>query len=181
MSRASWILALALAVPSIASAQSAPSTKDAGDVGITMGYPVGIGLLWHVTDDIAVRPEFTFGWTTSESDFAGDALDRSITSISFGASGLFYLTRDEALRTYVSPRVVWSHQSSDNSSLDSDGLAVSGAFGAQYQLSGRFGVFGEIGVQYSHSSSDSTLSILSATTTSDSWGPRTAIGAVLYF
>ena len=55
---------------------------------------------------------------------------------------------------------------------------MSGSFGAQYRLSDRFGVYGEIGIQYSHSASD-TIIISSATT--HSWGTRSGVGAILYF
>ena len=171
-SRARRVLALLLfVVPSLASAQ------EAGDVGIAMGYPTTAGLIWHLSDTIAVRPDVTFAWTSTDGDAI---LDRTSTTVGLGASALLYLSHVDALRTYVSPRFGWSHNSSESSSTNfaSDTYSFSGSFGAQYRLGDRFGVYGEIGIQYSQATSD-TIIITSAT--SHSWGMRSGVGAILYF
>ena len=171
-SPARWVLpVLLVVVPTVASAQ------EAGDVGIAMGYPTAAGLIGHLSDRLAVRPDVTFAWTSTDSDVI---LDRTSTTVGLGVSALVYLSHVDALRTYVSPRFAWSHNSSDNSvsNFASDTYSVSGSFGAQYRLSDRFGVYGEIGIQYSHSASD-TIIISSATT--HSWGTRSGVGAILYF
>ena len=46
--------AVALAVASEAQAQDTPR------VGLTMGYPATVGVIWNVADRFALRPEMTF-------------------------------------------------------------------------------------------------------------------------
>ena len=48
-----WTSALILLVCGMGSANA----QDNPRVGLTMGYPTSIGVLWHVTDRIAIRPE----------------------------------------------------------------------------------------------------------------------------
>ena len=50
-----WMLVALLFVPSVAAAQ-AP-----GDVGVFMGYP-NLGLIWQVTEKVAIRPEISFSY-----------------------------------------------------------------------------------------------------------------------
>ena len=33
------------------------AAQEKGNVGITMGFPASVGLLWHATEKIAVRPD----------------------------------------------------------------------------------------------------------------------------
>jgi hypothetical protein len=54
----------------------------------------------------------------------------------------------------------------------------------QYAISPRFGVFGEVGVGYSHGHQEfetSNTSLLNSTINTDSWNTRTGIGLMLYF
>ena len=51
--RSTACLALVLAACGTASAQ------DHGPVGITMAFPTSIGAIFHATDKVAIRPEFT--------------------------------------------------------------------------------------------------------------------------
>src|SRR2546430_13392771 len=86
------------------------------------------------------------------------------TGVGAGISAVFYMGRWDALLTYVSPRFAYSRastsastsgstligQSTSNSTFSS--YLTSGAFGAQYALGRRFGLFGEVGVSYSRTS-----------------------------
>ena len=36
--------------------------------GVTMGYPASIGVLWHMSEAVAVRPEFSFDFFSSETE-----------------------------------------------------------------------------------------------------------------
>ena len=89
------------------------------------------------------------------------------TAVGVGVSALFYVYRWDALRAYLSPRVSYSRTgssttSSSGSATDSRvwSYLTSGSFGAQYSLGRRFGLFGEIGLGYS-----ATTSTLSTTLT----------------
>jgi hypothetical protein len=153
----------------MAAAPGAAHAQDAPKVGLTMGYPGSIGVLWRVADRVAVRPEITLSRSTGEargSDLAGVApssTDES-TGVGAGISALFYVRRSDALRAYVSPRFAYTRASTSASTGGSTVVALStsnstfqsyltsGSFGAQYALGRRFGVFGEVGVSYSRTS-----------------------------
>lgn len=128
-----------------------------------MGYPSAIGVLWHIADRIAIRPETTFSSGSSDSSSSNPIVGTDTSSspsdnwmVGVGVSALFYVTRADALRTYVTPRFAYSKTNTSTStagssvSSTSDGWAytTSGSFGAQYSLGRHFGVFGELGVSY---------------------------------
>ena len=72
-------------------------------VGISMGYPASIGVLWHLSDRVAVRPEFSFTLTDSSSESIIDD-ESNFWSLGTGVSVLFYSSLTDNLRTYVAPR-----------------------------------------------------------------------------
>jgi len=188
----------------------AASAQDDPRVGITMGYPASVGIIWHVNDRVALRPEvnaqkssgeFT---TTTSIAFGPTTTTTTGTSTSdawqvgVGVSALFYLTTHDALRTYVSPRWSYIRTSSSNTSSSApppsqttgsvgNGNFVSGSFGAQYALGKRFGVFGEVGVGYTHSDSAPLPPaaaggvVVSSQTTTRTLATRSGAGVILYF
>jgi hypothetical protein len=189
-------------LPGIASAQDTPK------IGLSMGYPAAIGVIWHVTDRVAVRPEISV--TKSATEFIGSSVTFSSGGVltntttttttdtwqsSGGLSALFYLSRHDKLRTYLSPRWAYTHVSSSPSSTNSTvtsvvtgttghGNFVSGAFGAEYALGDRFSMFGEIGLGYNRTVSSpltnsSLLTIGGSRATNLS--TRSGAGVVLYF
>ena len=178
--RTACVLALALSCLSPAAA----SAQDKGDAGLAIAAPMAIGMIWHVSDRFAVRPDVTFA--LSETDGEGTIPDISSRSITLGISGLLYTHRWDQLRTYISPRFTYSHASSEvdgtvsvsDSTLSSWGL--SGSFGAQYSLGTRFGVFAEAGLSYSSQQSE-TPSLGGIDRTTWTFGTRTAVGGILYF
>jgi hypothetical protein len=174
-------LSLLLAAAGTASAQ------DAKKVGITMGYPTSVGVLWHVSDKVAIRPELSFGGGTAETTGSGISVSSDNFTVTTGVSALFYLHTDDKLRTYVTPRFTYSHASttSDSSSITNfsaeqtgNATGVQGLFGAQYGLGNRFAVFGELGFGFAHTTQKSSSSPTKGT--SDSWGTRSAVGIVFY-
>ena len=80
--------AAVLVLPVLFVAQSAPAlAQDKGDVGISMGYPVSVGVVFHLTDSVALRPEISFTHISSDSDSAfGD-----ITTLTRSASADCYM------------------------------------------------------------------------------------------
>jgi hypothetical protein len=142
-----------------------------------------------------VRPEVGFSIASSDDEFSADS-----KGVSVGGSVLFYVSKWEQVRAYVSPRVLYGHITSESTgavgvSLKNSTYNVVGSFGAQYTPHKRFAVFGEVGLGYSHSESSTTttLSIPSVlppgleptrpttTSTQTGFGTRTTVGAIFYF
>ena len=154
--------------------------------GLTMGFPTAVGFLWHVSDRVAVRPEIDI--SRSETKTEGSILSGPVTSseltghvIQPGVSALIYLTSRDDLRTYVSPRYVYSRSETSQNSETSNHL-VSGSFGAQQRVGSRFAVFGELGVEYTRSKSElPTTPPTSLTTRRSVIELRSSAGVVLYF
>jgi hypothetical protein len=164
----------------------AASAQEKGQTGLTMGYPASVGLVWQPSGSFALRPEFSFSTNSIDSD---SSELRSATSLGVGLSGLLYVGRWESLSAYVSPRFVYNRLSNDGpTSLFpvTNTYSLTGSFGTQYAMNRRFGVFGEVGLGYSHA--DQQLQISGSpstnpnpTTTTHSWGTRTGIGVLVYF
>ena len=169
-------------------------------VGLVMGYPTAAGMIWHLGDGIALRPDFTVSRqrieTTSTAVLGPTTQTFTSTTeswnTSLGLSALFYLGQPDDLRFYVSPRFAWlwtqsTAESSTGASgltpreADSDGYLVSGALGAQYGLSDRFRVFGELGLSYSNQDDVADFSGLRSTTSLTGFGLRSGVGIVVYF
>ena len=62
--------------------------QEKGQAGITMGYPASIGVLWHLSDRVAIRPEFSFTNTDSSSVSLVSA-GTQFWSLGTGVSALF--------------------------------------------------------------------------------------------
>src|SRR5437868_11057455 len=89
-------------------AAATASAQDAPKVGVTMGYPGAVGVLWHVAGRVAVRPEITLSRTGGDStanDLLGPAppvTSDDSSSVGVGIGALFYVARWDAVRAYVS-------------------------------------------------------------------------------
>ncbi len=177
-------------------------------LGVTMGYPASIGVIWNVSDRIALRPEISLQQvsTTSTSVITTVfGVGTSVTTLTtttqsvndqwntgYGASALFYLKRWDALRTYVSPRFVYSRSSSSSTNstapggtsttteFTSNSYLFSGSFGAEYSLARRFGVYGEVGFGYSHQNTENTFAA-AGSNTGHTVATRSGVGAIFYF
>ena len=136
------------------------SAQEAGHVGVTVSAPSAIGVIWHVTPRVAIRPDLSFSFNESDAEVT----DISSQSFSLGGSVLFYTGRWDNLQTYVTPRLSYSWSSSSiegsGSKLDAtqDGWGLSGSFGAQYTLGTRFAVFAEAGLLYSSQTTETPSS-----------------------
>ena len=171
-----------------AAPQPIPFQEPPNRVGITMGYPASIGLMWELSDRFALRPEFSFSVGTSEGSAAGvSGSSTDVWSLGIGVSALYYFAEWDALRTYVAPRFAYSRGSTDiasafggDSDLTSEGITLNGLFGAEYSLHRFFSVFGEVGLGYSSSETRLSPPVDGKTETS-SFGTRTGIGVIFYF
>jgi hypothetical protein len=169
-------------------------------VGLVMGIPVQVGLLWHATDRVALRPDVSFSWSSSDlgASSVGDIEYSSSTSasnLSLGLTLLYYLGDDDGVRTYVAPRYRVRRASTSTESAivipgipdvlpDNDRRITqvnhSGgvSFGASYAPAARLAVFGEAGLEFASSSSPQLGEIES---TSRAIGTTAGVGVVLYF
>src|SRR5438105_2116566 len=85
----------------------AAGAQDAGSIGVTMGYP-SIGVIWHASDKVAIRPEVSL--TGSHSDSS----DSDSLSVSTGLSALLYGgAGTDNVRPYFSPRFTYAHSGLD--------------------------------------------------------------------
>ncbi|HZT76028.1 MAG TPA: hypothetical protein VFA27_05185 [Vicinamibacterales bacterium] len=198
---------------------AAAAAQDAGQVGLTMGYPASIGVIWHVSDRVAVRPEISLqqiasmstSVITSSIGFGSDVTTVTNTTqtttdqwaVGVGASALFYVHRWDALRTYVSPRFVYTRNASTNvgsltaaatssaiivfpntspqtTEFTQQSYFVSGSFGAQYAVGAHFGVFGEVGFGYSHNTTASDEPG-AGNSSGHTMSTRSGVGVILYF
>lgn len=158
--------------------------QDERTVGLVMAFPSEVGVLWQVSDRIAVRPDVSFTWVkhNSSSSVSFDDVDygryeseSSSHSLGAGVSVLVTVARWERLRAYVVPRVSYTRISGNIQTTAAAPSAVvggivtagiiiadeqeddqaagraveaSGAFGVEYSLGERFGVYGEAGLSY---------------------------------
>jgi hypothetical protein len=180
-------------------ASSAAMAQERGQVGVTMGYPTSVGVIWHLSDAVAVRPEVNL--TTSTTDVSLSST--SATAYGVGVSALFYVKHWDALRAYVAPRYAYQHGSATSSigidlplplpidlpsfqtSTTTSEHNFSGVFGGQYLLHRHFGFFGEVGATYATVTSTYTstppLPASEANPSSHAFGFRSGVGAIFYF
>jgi hypothetical protein len=154
-----------------------------------MGYPASIGVLWHVNERMAIRPELSFDFFSSETENETTLpIDPDTSqdghSVSVGLSALFYVSRWDMTRAYVVPRYAYLHTSSSIEGpfdiiRDSSGRAhdVSVSFGAQHTLGERFAIYGELGLAFERVTTEVSTSELRRT----GFGTRSGVGVVVYF
>ena len=181
--RTLWIVALGAGVLMGGTARA--DAQEKGQAGITMGYPASVGVLWHLSERVAIRPEFSFSSSDSSSAAILDARSE-FWSVGTGVSVLFYTPVRDNLRTYVAPRFSYTrtHGDSNITTSTATSYSIAGMFGAHYSLGRRFGVFGEVGFGYARQTGSSTSELLpqtGITNHSDSIGTRSGVGVVLYF
>ncbi len=84
--------------------------QERGQFGLTMGYPAAIGVVWHATDRVGIKGEFTFALSSSEFDASPLLSGRETHTDSFGIgiAGLFYVSRNDNVSTYFSPRFAYA-------------------------------------------------------------------------
>jgi hypothetical protein len=196
------VVTTALLLPRAAAAQDTPR------FGVVMGYPAQVGVVWTIADRIAIRPELNWTRSTIESTatstiFNGAGVTTtSVTTtsdsnaIGTGVTALIYVSKRDALRTYVAPRVTYSHTTTSNdlavllpnlvppsTETTTTTYTVSGSLGAQYTAAKHFGIFGELGVQYGRNtlSPPSSLPLGRGDARQTSTGLRSGAGVILYF
>lgn len=177
-------LTLVLSLSALAAAQ------DTRTVGVTIAYPAAVGILWHASDTVAIRPDVSFSGSSSDATIGTTSFSSSAWNVGVGVSALFYLRKYDHLRTYFSPRYTYSRTSSTSTPANptqgtlpdttqtSTANGFAGSFGAQYGLSDRFSLFGELGFGFAHSTAKSDTGTQGS---GNAWGLRSGVGVVLYF
>ena len=140
-----------LLVPTSAFAQEKESAKYR--FGLT--FP-SIGAIWHIADSIAFMSgiDFNHDWSRFGSGFDGYTLRGSGNMLGIDATLRFYLSKRNGMRFYLSPKYGFDWLQTEivtditTSNISSYNHSVSAAWGLQYALSDRIGIFGDIGVSY---------------------------------
>jgi len=98
------------------------AAEEPSRVGLSMGYPASVGIVWHVSNGVAVRPELSF------SHGSGDTVDglspltftstTDSTAVGVGVSALLYTAKWEALRADVSPRIAYTRSTASTTSTE---------------------------------------------------------------
>jgi hypothetical protein len=151
--------------------------QERGRIGLSMGYPERVDLLWHATEHIAIRPGVSWHHTSFDNSgltfsFSnGVATTTSSTSsdksadIGIGVNALLSVGAWENVHAYVAPgyeyrrsrttqiktTVLAGRTERETFETRGHGHVVSGTFGVRYVPHERFGVFGESGIEYSNS------------------------------
>jgi hypothetical protein len=108
-------------------------------VGLTMGYPASVGVIWPVTDRFALRPELSLSHTSADLTIAAPFGAQSSTDgshVAFGLSALVYIQRWDALRAYVSPRFEYSRTKTQTTSTLATLASTSDVTGSDYAVGG---------------------------------------------
>jgi hypothetical protein len=160
--------------PSGAFAQDA----DNHHVGIVIAYPSSVGAVFEMSPRIALRPDlFMSGSSLTQS---GQTV--SSRSIAVGLDVLIWLRRYDKVRTYVTPRVSYTHNTS-NQPLAQDVWGTAGSYGVEYSATSRLAVFGEVGVFVGHSFPKTVTIAEGISQTAGpftSWTTRAGVGIVFY-
>jgi hypothetical protein len=199
--RTIWAVAIVVVVMGWSRAASAQDER----VGLTMGYPTAVGVLWQVSDRLAIRPEFSWVHQSIDRDetFAASTSDASGASVAISA--LVRLRQWGPVRSYVAPRFevvrntfettldlqvffppgfpssLPASETTENTTTLYEGGA---SIGVQASPAPHFGVFGEVGLMYGRSKTSGAASALNpstSTTRASSVGLRSAVGVILFF
>jgi hypothetical protein len=134
--RTSLSLRIALVASFVIIAFAPPASAQDRTVGLVVGYPTTVGVLWQASERIGIRGEGSFSWSSSKLEDSGtnapggstthtnaDGTTSTVivTGLSFsavqktqgvtgsiGASLLITLTTADRFRTYLAPRIAWA-------------------------------------------------------------------------
>jgi hypothetical protein len=134
--------------------------------GLVMGHPASVGVIVPVATWLSLRPDVSVLRVSTKSPTVrlinGTVVDVSDSTfitwnVTVGVSALFYVGRWDNLRTYVSPRFAFLKTAQSSTvpetlemSSGQIGYLTSGSFGARYTLGLHFGVFGEVGLNHTY-------------------------------
>jgi len=176
------LLVMVALIPAIVSAQD--KAGETRKFGLTIP---NIGLIWHITDNVAFVPDITFihNWSTFGSD--STLYKHSGNGVAVNAALRLYIQDWKGIRFYVTPKYGFSRSSSSSESQSGSGSSginthsVTGAWGLQYAVTDRISLFGDIGARYSRGKSESIDSVISeGRTTNNNFGTVGTWGLIVY-
>jgi hypothetical protein len=183
--RRGWIAALLVLFGGTATAYA----QDDRSIGLVITSASTAGLIWHVTETIAIRPEVSFA--TSDVEVGDQGSDVGSDSGTFAVAALFTVRKWDDLSAYFSPRFSYVRSTATSSltvgsitdtiETSIEGYGLAGSFGLQYRLGDRFAVFGETGLSYTNQTADTDSPFSLRSTEASSLGLRTALGVSFYF
>jgi hypothetical protein len=156
---------------------------------LTHEQPAGIetvGVTWHVTPTVALRPTFNFSHTKADSDTLS-GLDGTVTqtntakttNVGGGLEALAYLSRSEPLSTYLAGSYRYGHISANGGARGSHSNTAAASLGAQYAFNKRLSIYGETGIRYT-SSEIAAQGLVGASRTHTVNTLNSNIGAIFY-
>jgi hypothetical protein len=159
------IRVLACVLAAFATLPSQATAQATAKLGLSIGYPTSIALLWHPSARVGIRPEMALDFghveTTSTSIFGTSRSTSDTRAVGVGISALFVVHQEENLSLYLSPRYIHRRGKTTYTRDDPPGVfglspdrrefnghTAGGSLGARYALGAHFGVFGEVGVDH---------------------------------
>lgn len=180
------------------------TAQERGQVGIAMGYPGTVSVIWHATDTIAIEPKISFLQSSTDSRVESRLTINGVVvtssevttaqdgwSVSPGFDLRFTVGKWDNVSAYVAPGYTYLRGSttivtatdspfatilSETRKYSTRGHDVRGMLGVQYTPHRKFAVFGQFGVRYSRSEQR-----LGNDITTRLIGNTSAVGAILYF
>jgi hypothetical protein len=145
--------------------------QDKDGVGLVIQTPASLGVSLSASPKVALRPDVNFTRSTSSSGGASS----TASNWSIGLSVPIYMSDADNLRTYFSPRYAYSRAkftpaSGASSTQPTNAFSVS--YGVEWSAMKRLHFFGEVGPQYTTSTS--------ASVDNHAFGLRSSLGLVLY-
>ncbi|MBS0618760.1 MAG: outer membrane beta-barrel protein [Spirochaetes bacterium] len=140
------------------------------------GSTSSVGVWWHVTDMIALRPSIAYSSTTTtvQNTVTNTNLSTTTNTFGVGLSVPIYLAKMNLLDLYVAPGVSYGSNGSNFTNL-----GISASLGLQVAVNDQLHFFGEMGLGYNSNTDKSTAN---QTTTTSSFGTaRGAVGVIFYF
>ena len=139
--------------------------QEVRSLGLTIGYPASVGVLWQVSSRLGLRPELALDFSTTETavdlPFSGTITTSTDSwEAGVGISALILVRRWDATSFYITPRYVFTTGDStttrdppDPRVVTADGPrrtihAYSGSVGFHQAIGTRFGIFGELGLRH---------------------------------
>ena len=86
------------------------AAQEKGDIGLTISAPSALGVIWHVSERLAIRPEmsFSFSETDAESSTLTDVSSHSSLAV-FAEAGLMYSSSESKITTILpTDRTSWA-------------------------------------------------------------------------
>jgi hypothetical protein len=191
-------LAVAIVFAAVALAGRDAAAQDVGRVGLTMGYPSAFGIIWHISDRIAIRPALSLARASNENEEEVESTilgtivretsartEADSSSIGVDVSALIYVSEWDNVRAYIAPAYSYSHTSTElelslsgppgvpasasfDTTVNTHGLR--GTVGVQFTPHRRFAIYGETGIEYQSSETDFEDGLLSSVVRRDTSG-----------